>query len=68
MSEMPKCIQCKSNSHVYHDRDRNYFCTSCKIEFDDDPDEGGDWSQDPTRRIQREEDRAQRRRARQKPR
>lgn len=68
MSKMPKCIQCGSNRRVYHDGDRNYFCTACKIGFDDAPEEGGDYCQDPTMRLQREENRAQGRRQRRKPR
>jgi len=55
MSKMPKCIRCGSNRAVYHDGDRNYYCTSCKIVFDDEPDEGGDWSNRPSQRLEREE-------------
>ena len=62
MSKMPNCIRCGKNRSVYHDGDRNYFCTACKVAFDDQPDEGGDYCVDPTRRIQREEERARRRR------
>ena len=65
---MPDCIRCHDNRSVYHDGDRNYFCTACKIAFDDDPDEAGDYYTDPTRRIEREEKRATRRRKRLKPR
>ncbi len=33
-----------------------YFCTWCRCLFDDDPDEGGSYLNDPTRRIEREEE------------
>jgi len=61
MSTMPRCIRCGSNAAVYHDGDRNYFCRTCKICFDDDPEEGGDYSMyDPAWRLQREENRRER--------
>ena len=66
MSKMPPCPRCRSHKSVYHDRDRNYYCRLCHIAFDDDPDEGGDYCTDPTRRIQREEERARVRREKNK--
>ena len=44
-------------------RDSIYWCDKCRCQFDDDPDEGGDYSWDPTRRLEREERRAVRRSA-----
>ncbi len=65
MSQMPRCIRCDDNRSVYHEGDRNYYCRTCKVCFDDEPDEsGGDYCTDPTRRIQREETRAQNQRER----
>ncbi len=64
MTTMPKCIRCRDNRAVRHDGDRNYFCTVCKIAFDDDLDEPGDYYTDPTRRIHRKEERARRERER----
>ncbi len=49
---LPSCPKCGKNSCVYEDGERNFFCTVCKVSFDDDPDEGGDYSNDPTRRIE----------------
>ena len=40
--------------------DTLYWCEVCRCQFDDDPDEGGDYCTDPTRRIVREEGRRQR--------
>ncbi len=37
------CPFCKKRGAVY-DGDRRYYCPSCKKLFDDDPDEGGDYS------------------------
>lgn len=57
---LPNCIRCKSNQSVYHDADRNYYCTACKIAFDDQPEEGGDWGNRPSQRMEREEARRER--------
>lgn len=34
-----------------------FFCTRCFKHFDNDPDEGGDYATDPTKRIERTENR-----------
>jgi len=60
VSKMPKCYRCGSNCAVYHDGGRNYYCTFCKIVFDDEPDEGGDWGNRPSQRLEREEARRER--------
>lgn len=45
--------------------DRTYRCGRCGSWFDDDPDEGGDYSnRNPGARLEREEARAERQRAR----
>ena len=51
----PKCPKCGSNRQVYEDGDRGFWCDSCKVAFDNDPDEGGTHSNDPTKRIERTE-------------
>ena len=38
-----------------------YVCNTCKGMFDGNPDEGGTHSHDPTRRIEREDERRARR-------
>jgi ribosomal protein L37AE/L43A len=35
--------------------DAIYFCGKCRCQFDDDPDEGGDYSSDPSKRIEYQE-------------
>lgn len=42
------------------DGPRNYKCTDCGAVHDDAPHEGGDYSHDPTRRIQQQETRRKR--------
>ena len=58
-STLPDCPECGSNNSVFPDFTvggrENFWCNFCKVSFDDDPDEGGDWSTDPTRRIQWQE-------------
>ena len=53
--DSPKCPKCGCNRHVYEEGDRDWWCDLCKIAFDPDPDEGGDFSTDPARRAEREE-------------
>jgi len=64
MSDLPDCPSCGDNRSVHKDGDRNFFCTLCKVEFDDNPDEGGDYSINPTKRIERQEAWAARQRER----
>lgn len=37
-----------------------FCCHNCDAYFDDEPDEGGDYCSDPTRRMMREEERDRR--------
>ena len=54
----PKCPLCKSNRRVHPEGSRAFFCLSCRVGFDNDPDEGGDYATgDPSRRLTREEGR-----------
>lgn len=59
---VPPCPRCGRKNRVYLEGYRNYYCSRCKIVFDDDPDEGGDYSIDPTRRMRQQEEWKQRRR------
>lgn len=34
-----------------------YYCSRCHMMFDDDPDEGGDFCNDPSKRLERAESR-----------
>ncbi len=55
MSVLPKCPRCGDNRLVFEDDDRGLWCNYCKIAFDNNPNEGGDYSNDPTKRIERQE-------------
>ena len=48
----PRCPQCGRVRAVKEFFDM-FRCSSCGAEFDDDPDEGGDYLSDPTKRIER---------------
>jgi hypothetical protein len=60
----PDCPSCGDNRAVHEEGDRNYYCTNCRKAFDDDPAEGGDYSTDPTRRLELADERAKRKRQR----
>ena len=47
----PKCPKCGTNRQTYPDGDNNWWCADCGICFDTNPDEGGDYSTDPTRTL-----------------
>ena len=57
------CPRC-GKATTPHDRDM-WWCEACRALWDNDPDEGGDYSSDPSRRLERqEEQRAKRPRGR----
>jgi hypothetical protein len=59
---LPRCPWCGSKQ-VYEDGERNFFCRTCKRVFDNDPNEGSDYSdRNPAARIEREEREADRKR------
>lgn len=61
-SKMPDCPSCAGNGAVYEEPS-GYFCRTCQKAFDDDPDEGGDYSEyDPSWRLQRQEAKEKRKR------
>ena len=60
---IPRCPMCGSKRASVVEGGL-YRCAKCDGLFDDDPDEGGDYSFDPTRRMQCQEAREQRRRTR----
>jgi ribosomal protein L37AE/L43A len=57
---IPACPKCHSKGRVHPDGEHNWTCLFCKWTFNDDPDEDRRHSNDPTRRIEREESRAER--------
>ena len=52
-----KCHWCNTPKHVQLIGKRLYRCHQCDRIFDNEPDEGGDFGNDPSRRMQREEGR-----------
>lgn len=52
----PRCPKCRSHRVRPH-CDDTWVCASCGAWFDADPNEGGDYSADPSRRLQRQEER-----------
>ena len=59
-TKLPDCPSCGDNRAVYAEP-TGYYCRTCQVVFDDDPNEGGDYSShDPSWRMQREEARAER--------
>lgn len=52
----PRCLRCHRSDQVYEEGARNFWCKRCKIVFDDQPDEGGDFSdRNAAARLEREE-------------
>lgn len=49
-----RCPFCNHRKSVKQKADL-YFCTKCFRQFDDDPEEGGDYFADPTKRLERQE-------------
>lgn len=51
-------VRCPKCGRIQPSRGNNavYFCDHCRMMFDDNPDEGGDWSdRNPAARIERAE-------------
>lgn len=53
----PPCPRCKKNKDVVSSGDGElHFCERCRFQFDNDPNEGGDYSdRDPAARLERQE-------------
>lgn len=49
------CPLCRTVANVRRLSGGLFYCLRCSNQFDDDPDEGGTHSDDPTKRIEREE-------------
>lgn len=50
------CPKCRLGDEVSRRHGGDYYCHRCRMEFDSDPDEGGDYDdRDPSRRLEREE-------------
>ena len=66
MSKNPPCPLCRS-TRTYRSTDNpadhSWRCKDCSAWFEPD-DEGGDYCTDPTRRLEREEERARKQRER----
>lgn len=57
MKHGPQCPKCRQHKHVVPSGDRCYWCNDCKMLFDDDPNEGSSVFNDPTKRIELEDER-----------
>jgi hypothetical protein len=56
----PPCPQCHTNKYANaHDGDQ-FYCGKCGGIYDADPDEGGDYFRDPSKRMEAEERRRDR--------
>lgn len=54
--ERVRCPRCKRRQPKHGGHDTIYFCEHCQIQFDDEPDEGGDHhDRIPSWRLEREE-------------
>ena len=51
----PKCPKC--GRRAPNSEGSVFWCEQCNAMYDNDPDEGGDYCTDPTKRVQREESR-----------
>jgi transposase-like protein len=58
-----KCPLCKKKGVDYGDS--RYYCHPCKMEFEEDTE--GDFSEDPTRRLERQETARQKRQQPRRP-
>lgn len=58
---MVRCPQCGTKQPM-RQPDSIYYCDRCRGQFDDCPDEGGSYHADPSKRMELEEARRERRR------
>lgn len=62
-STLPSCPQCQSSKHTRAQAGGTFVCGKCGGQFDNDPNEGGDYSdRDPAARLLRREGRGRPRR------
>ncbi len=62
MTDPVPCPWCKTTKSVAALDNRQFYCRACDKYFDDEEDPGDYSTRDPTRRLQREEERARKRR------
>ena len=56
-----RCPKCGRKQTKRPGTDAIYYCTVCHVQFDNDPDEGGDYSQyDPAWRLEKQKRRRSR--------
>lgn len=53
----PACIKCGRKRDVGEAGNRRWYCHKCNVLFDDEPEEGGDYYRDPSRRMENQESR-----------
>lgn len=61
MPDKPDCPHCGSDRAVFPEYE-HWHCTNCQASFDDNPDEGGSYSNDPVRSAIHNEERRRNRR------
>jgi tRNA(Ile2) C34 agmatinyltransferase TiaS len=54
---LPPCPVCKTNKRVEANGRNEYVCLKCGGHFDNDPDEGGTHYSDPSKRMEKQEQR-----------
>ena len=59
-TKLPKCPHCMDRGKVIELPGRMFRCMKCLGHFDEDPDEGGDYHADPSRRLSMKEREARR--------
>ena len=59
---IPKCPACGHRGKPQGVSGDLFFCEYCGMHYDSEPDEGGDYHADPSRRMERREEQAKRRR------
>lgn len=50
-----RCPWCGRRKSV-HDEGETFYCTACSRRFDSDPNEGGDYYADPSKRLEQSEE------------
>lgn len=54
--KVPKCRRCDTRQHVQQIGPKLYECGNCGGRMDDNPNEGGDYFADPSKRMRKAEE------------
>ena len=55
MPIIDRCPKCNRRASIPATETRYGYCSTCRMQFDNDPDEGGDYGNNPELRMEREE-------------